>query len=413
MDVSAIDNTRGEIRQDVPEVQASDAPSRARKVVRPGTVIYSTVRPYLRNVALVTKDYIPEPIASTAFAVLLPFQGVDAEYLFLCLRSPFFNAFVEKHQKGVAYPAINDGDLQQAPIPLPHLTEQRLIVARVDELMALCDDLEARQDARSQVTTRFRASALDALTTADTNEELATSWQRVHDNWETLTSERIGVDELRQAIVDLAIAGRFEGQGWGRDAEVVSLGDVVALQNGYAFKSSWYTDSGVGLVRGKNISHGAIDWSDRRCVTEERAREFDRFHLQEGDIVLALDRPIISTGLKVARVRSSDLPALLLQRVTRLTVRDKRLETEFLWYWLNASGFVNVLDPGRSKGVPHISTKQIAAIPIELLDHDAQLRAIEVLRTLLPLCERLEAAKYERSETQQSFSNAAVHAFGN
>lgn len=142
IDVSAIDNKRGEIISAVPILDPSEAPSRARKLVRLGSVIYSTVRPYLLNIAVVDCEYSPTPIASTAFAVLHPHSGVHSRLLFFYLRAPFFVDFVTAQMKGVAYPAINDTDLLCAPVPLPPTAEQYRIVAKVDELMGLIDQLE-------------------------------------------------------------------------------------------------------------------------------------------------------------------------------------------------------------------------------------------------------------------------------
>ena len=142
IDVSAIDNKRGAIISEVPILDPSEAPSRARKLVRLGSVIYSTVRPYLLNIAIVDCEYSPMPIASTAFAVLHPHSGVHSRLLFFYLRAPFFVDFVTAQMKGVAYPAINDTDLLCAPVPLPPTAEQYRIVAKVDELMGLIDQLE-------------------------------------------------------------------------------------------------------------------------------------------------------------------------------------------------------------------------------------------------------------------------------
>lgn len=142
IDVSAIDNKRGAIISAVPILDPSEAPSRARKLVRLGSVIYSTVRPYLLNIAIVDCEYSPMPIASTAFAVLYPHSGVHSRLLFFYLRAPFFVDFVSAQMKGVAYPAINDTDLLCAPVPLPPTAEQYRIVAKVDELMGLIDQLE-------------------------------------------------------------------------------------------------------------------------------------------------------------------------------------------------------------------------------------------------------------------------------
>ncbi len=158
IDVSAIDNSLGVIS--APSVLgASDAPSRARKIVKRGTVIYSTVRPYLKNICVIEEDYSPEPIASTAFAVLHPFQDMPGKLFALYFRSPEFVKYVESVQTGIAYPAINDKQFYGGLVPVPPLAEQHRIVAKVDELMALCDALKARL-ADAQTTQIHLADAI-------------------------------------------------------------------------------------------------------------------------------------------------------------------------------------------------------------------------------------------------------------
>lgn len=157
----------------------------------------------------------------------------------------------------------------------------------------------------------------------------------------------------------------------------VRLGEVVEFLNGYAFKSEWYCEGGVGLVRGQNIGHGSLDWSDRREISLARAAEFARFELAAGDLVLALDRPLISTGLKWAVLKETDVPALLLQRVARLTPDVTRLSTKYLQLWVQSPHFRSGISPGRSIGVPHISTKELAALPIHLPPLDVQERIID------------------------------------
>ena len=82
VDVGAIDNVRGIITSDVQVLRADQAPSRAPKLVRSHSVIYSTVRPYLRNIAVIEKEFDPPAIVSTAFAVLHPKPLLDARFLF-------------------------------------------------------------------------------------------------------------------------------------------------------------------------------------------------------------------------------------------------------------------------------------------------------------------------------------------
>ena len=83
IDVGSIDNVRGELKSELDTIEAAAAPSRARKLAQPGSVIYATVRPYLKNIAVIEKDFSPPAIISTAFAILHPLPFGDSRFLFL------------------------------------------------------------------------------------------------------------------------------------------------------------------------------------------------------------------------------------------------------------------------------------------------------------------------------------------
>lgn len=211
IDVGSIDNAVGKIG--APQIlMPDDAPSRARKVVRPGSVIYSTIRPYLLNTAVIEDVYEHEAIASTAFAIVHPYLGMPSRYLLYFLRSPVFVRYVESVQVGVAYPAINDGQFFNGLIPLPPLQEQKRIVSKVDELMALCDRLEAQQDDAAAAHAQLMQTLLDSLTQAKDADDFAASWQRLSAHFDVLFTTEASIDALKQAILQLAVMGKLVPQ---------------------------------------------------------------------------------------------------------------------------------------------------------------------------------------------------------
>ena len=155
IDVASIDNVKGCLTDNLLVLPPADAPSRARKIVKKGCVLYATVRPYLLNICIINQDFSHEPIASTAFAVLNPFSGLLNQYLYYILRSPMFIDYVNDQMTGMAYPAINDEKLYAGYIPLPPLAEQRRIVARLEELMPLIDAYDAEERRLSALETEF------------------------------------------------------------------------------------------------------------------------------------------------------------------------------------------------------------------------------------------------------------------
>lgn len=212
IDVTAIDKEAGVVA-DPKILEANEAPSRARKITRKGDVIYSCVRPYLLNVAVIDVEFDPLPIASTAFAILNGHGLVLPRYLWVVLRSPFMVECVEENQRGQAYPAINDADFAVLPFPLPPLAEQRRIVAKVDELMALCNRLEAARTEREATRDRFAAAGLARLRTPDA--DLATFADHARfaiENLAPLTARPDQIKALRQTILDLAVRGKLVSQ---------------------------------------------------------------------------------------------------------------------------------------------------------------------------------------------------------
>lgn len=126
VDVSCVNNELLQIT-DYQICTGKDAPSRARKLIKAGDVIFATVRPYLKRIALIPAD-LDGQICSTAFCVLRPLPDlINGGYLFFVVSRDEFVARVAEHQRGSSYPAVTDGDVKRGLIPLPPLAEQREI----------------------------------------------------------------------------------------------------------------------------------------------------------------------------------------------------------------------------------------------------------------------------------------------
>ena len=142
IDIGSIDNKKHKLADIENIIDAKDAPSRARKLIQNGTILYSTVRPYLQNICIIDKYFKYEPIASTAFAVMNVFSDFYNKYLFYYLLSPTFTEFVNQVMVGVAYPAINDENLYTFLVPIPPINEQHRIVAKIEQLLSNLQKLE-------------------------------------------------------------------------------------------------------------------------------------------------------------------------------------------------------------------------------------------------------------------------------
>jgi type I restriction enzyme S subunit len=352
---------------------------------------------------------------------------------------------------GMTVPKLNQARLVSIPFALPPLAEQSRIVTRVEELMRLCDALEAKGQLEATQHAQLVSTLLATLTESETPAQLTENWHRIATHFDLLLDRPEAVDALEQTILQLAVRGLLvlqdpqdepasallkkiraekdkliaEGKikrdkplppiaedeqpfalpmGWAWQ----HVSDVVEMLNGYAFKSEWFKQTGVRLLRNLNVSHGYVDWSQPAAIDAKAATEYQQFALQVGDIVLSLDRPIISTGLKYAVIRETDLPCLLLQRVARLAPDAKLVSADFLALWLQSDLFVGTIDPGRSNGVPHISTKQVGGLAFALPPLAEQSRIVTRVAQLRRLCADLRERLTASQSTQAHLAEALV-----
>ena len=139
IDIDAIDNKQQIIRN-IKILKVANAPSRASRFTQKGDVVFSLVRPYLRNIAMVMED---DCIASTGFYVCHPTKVLLSKYCFYLMNSRYVVDGLNKFMKGDNSPSITKADIDNWVYPLPPLTEQKLIVAKIEELFTQLDTIEA------------------------------------------------------------------------------------------------------------------------------------------------------------------------------------------------------------------------------------------------------------------------------
>jgi type I restriction enzyme S subunit len=255
-------------------------------------------------------------------------------YLWYLLNSPMSKRFVRSVVATFTYPNLKWSTYGDHPILLPSLPEQRSIVEKVYQLMALCDELEQRQEKRRQMSIQVNESALNKLTTATSPEVFSESWKRIKTNFDLLYDCTENVGKLKEAILQLAVQGmlvpqdpndepglniveRIKAQnvrllrtkkkgrgkpllsinqdqipfalprGWGYEC----LGDI-ALQIstgpfGTMLHKSDYVHTGVPLVNPMNIVGGRIVRSDKMMVSPATKKRLASYVLRKDDIVIA------------------------------------------------------------------------------------------------------------------------------
>jgi type I restriction enzyme, S subunit len=420
IDVGSIDSDKGRISDRVEKLEPNAAPSRARKLVARGTVIYSTVRPYLRNIAIVDEEFDPEPIASTAFGILHPFKGINSRYLFYWLRSGPFTAYVERGMKGMAYPAINDETLYSGYIPVPPTAEQTRIVAKVDELMALCDRLESQQQERAMRQAVLGRASVARFAATPTPANLELLFHR---------SYSVAPSELRKAILTLAFAGKLVPQDPKDEPAAVLLEKARAekarlIKAGLVKKEPWahkledattlyelprgwewthvsdvvekvtvgfvgsmkeeYRPTGVPFLRSQNVRTNRYEPAGLTFISEEFHRSINKSTLRPGDVVVTRSGNVGVTCVIPESVPEANCSDLVVVK------RPIALVPAFLSYFINsiAAGQIEARTVGIA--LTHFNTQSVAQMTVALPPLAEQRRIVERVDELMTLVDALE-----------------------
>ena len=229
-------------------------------------------------------------------------------------------------------------------VPVPPLAEQQRIVGLLDE-------------------------AFEGLATAKANAE------------KNLQNARALFESHLQSVFTQ------RGEGWVE----TTLGDLIEIQNGYAFKSTDYTDAGYFVIRISNVQDGEITLANPRFI-KLAYKKLERFILNDGDILISLTGNIGRVGI----IQEDQLPAVLNQRVARITVKDQSADRDFLFRFLLSRTFRESLqEAGHGAAQQNVSTKEIEAVRLSLPNKKEQRRIVEEFDNFAEETQRL-ARLYDR-----------------
>ncbi len=436
IDVTAIDQEAGRIRDPV-VLAASDAPSRARKIVKRGDVLYSCVRPYLLNIAIVEDAIEPPPIASTAFAVLDGLGLVAPRYLWTALRSPYFVECVQDKMRGQAYPAINDADFALLPVPLPPLAEQHRIVARVDELMALCDQLEAAQKDCDALRDELRSASLQRNSSKVDGPSRSGDLRFFLNNTPRLFTKPEHLVAVRQTILDLAVRGLLVPQDASepphRLARIGSSAAVPidpALVLPFPVPPTWATvlvrdtlsadrdisygiiklgpepkNGGIPTLRCSDVKSRTLDLRFVRTVAAAIERDYSRTRLRGGEIVIN----VRGTLGGVARIPEA-LTGYNVAREVAVVPIAGDIDADYLVDVMASPYFWDrIHDSLRGIAYLGLNLRTLRQLPVPLPPVAEQHRIVAKVDELMGICNELEVALTTAQSERGRLLEALLH----
>ena len=189
-----------------------------------------------------------------------PLSGVYGYFLMWMILSSWFQSELQERATGMTATGIKAAKLKLICIPLPPLAEQKRIVEKVDELMALCDRLAAAKQTRDDLRQKLRGSAIAALMNAETDEALEKSWAIVRDNWQTISQDPKDVDDLRRSNLQLAVKGKLVSQNSEDKLAKLTLSEIAIEQQKLAQTGKLKKDNELAEIKTEDLPSLPEGW---------------------------------------------------------------------------------------------------------------------------------------------------------
>jgi len=416
-----------------------------RSKVDKGDILFAMIGS-IGNAALV--DIEPEfSIKNVAL-----FKYYNAEYScpsFLLRFLSFAEQQFKAESSGAVQSFVSLGKLRSFLIALPPLPEQHRIVAKVDELMALCDTLEQQQEDSIQAHETLVEALLEALTSAADADAFQAAWQRISEHFDVLFTTQHSIDKLKETILQLAVMGKLVPQdpkdepasiflekiaserellikkgkvknqailpeiknepfssplGW-RFCRLNNL--VVRLGSGSTPRGgkSAYKQKGIPFLRSQNVWNDGLHLDDIAFISEETHESMSNTHVYPDDILLNI------TGASLGR--STIFPkelktANVSQHVT--IIRLINLKMGPFLHCLILSPYVQKLVWARQVGmaIEGLSKKVLEQFEIPVPPLAEQYRIVARVDELMALCDQLKESLQQAQQTQIHLTDAVV-----
>ncbi|SDS99183.1 restriction endonuclease subunit S [Erythrobacter sp. HL-111] len=417
----------------VARISVADRESKSTKSeFQVGDILYGKLRPYLTKVLVADAP----GYSTTEIVAIRPFLPLCSEYCALALKRPAFVDYVTRLGQGTKMPRLRTEDAVVSPFPLPPLAEQRRIVAKVEELMALLDRLEAARTAREATRDRLTAASLARLTAHDTDAADFPAHARFAlAALPALTTRPDQIKPLRQTILNLAVRGKLveqdpteepiklpqSGDGDGPEAlpsgwRFARLGHLLAenTRNGFSRRPD-DAENGVPILRisaGTVRQDGIVAEEEHKLISGiDDATRF-QYGLQRGDLLACR-----FNGNKafVGRLTLFNdylrLDPIYPDKLIRIRL-DRRLALPEFIRMAGESDLVRgciEVFCATTVGNWGVSASNLKEVPFPLPPLAEQHRIVAKVDALMALCDRLEATLTTTDTTRARLLEALLH----
>ncbi len=351
---------------------------------------------------------------------------------------------------GMTVKGIKQKDLLALPALLPPLNEQQRIVAKVDQLMSLCDQLEAQQQRRSELVRNARVSVLEALADAQGGDELKTAWNRVKDNLPLLFEAPEDVEDLKKCILQNAVMGKLVPQDPSDEpasellkkiakekAELIRkkeikkqkpLPEIREAELPFQIPKGWdwcrfqdtfydirygtskkcYQNRGsVAVLRIPNLISGRVDRSNLK-FTDLTPKEVEDLSLEKGDLLLIRSNGSLSLVGRSSIVEIEAENDAFAGYLMRIRIFKESINPEFIHFALESPFIRKAIEiPIRTtSGVKNINSTEVSQLLMPLPPLNEQKKIFKKVQSLISYCdtlnEQLDTSKKITEQLAQS-----------
>ena len=350
-----------------------------------GQVLYSKLRPYLKKILIAPNNGICTP-------ELVPFNTylVYANYIVYVLRSPHIDYVVNSVTYGVKMPRVGTETMVNLLIPLPPLSEQKRIVAKIEELLPLIGRYAVAYEKLEQFNAKFpedmkksllqyaiQGKLVEQRPEEGTAEEL---FARIQEEKQRLIAEKKIKKEkpLPEITEDEKPFDIPESWKWCR------LSDIINVRDG-THDSPKYVPEGIPLVTSKNLSNGMIDYGNVKYITQEDADKINARSMVDDDDILFAMIGSIGNPVLVKKDRAFCIKNMALFK----KFADTDISMQYMYWFFFYAQYK--LKKEASGGVQaFISLSRFREYLVPLPPYEEQIRIANKIEQILPLCERLK-----------------------